>query len=116
MSVRLKFGKHKGRPLEDIPFDYLTWVLREVERLDYWTRQAIEAELRRRIEGTVDERDNHGDGDAADCPRCKAMAQALQKWFREMALKYHPDRGGSNEVMVALGQVHDSLKELMGRE
>jgi hypothetical protein len=37
----------------------------------------------------------------------------IEKWYREVAKKYHPDRGGMHEVMVAINDVHVSLLEAM---
>jgi hypothetical protein len=38
----------------------------------------------------------------------------IRRWFREMCLKYHPDRNGDTKVMQALNDAHDRLKELCG--
>jgi hypothetical protein len=40
----LPFGKHKGRPLADVPTDYLRWVLRET-KLSARLAAAVRAEL-----------------------------------------------------------------------
>jgi len=45
-NVTLRFGKHRGKPLADIPADYLIWVLRNCSRLNPYTREAIEGFLR----------------------------------------------------------------------
>ena len=41
-QVTLRFGKHRGKPLADIPADYLIWILRNCPRLNSYTREAIE--------------------------------------------------------------------------
>ena len=41
-------------------------------------------------------------------------ADVVRTWHREMVLKFHPDRGGSNEAMQAINTAHDRLKELVG--
>jgi hypothetical protein len=46
-AVTLGFGKYKGRPLKDIPIDYLLWVLENFEDLWPSTRRAIEKYPRR---------------------------------------------------------------------
>jgi hypothetical protein len=43
----LPFGKHKGRPLPDVPTSYLTWLAREA-KLSSGLRAAVEGELQRR--------------------------------------------------------------------
>src|SRR5262245_52448610 len=45
-QVTLRFGKHCGKPLSEIPVDYLIWVLRKCSRLNPYTREAIEGFLR----------------------------------------------------------------------
>jgi hypothetical protein len=45
-QVTLRFGKHRGKPLSQIPADYLIWVLRNCSGLNPYTREAIEGFLR----------------------------------------------------------------------
>ena len=45
-AVTLRFGKHRGKPLSNIPADYLLWVLRNCSRLKPALREAIEGYLR----------------------------------------------------------------------
>ena len=45
-TVTLWFGRHKGRPLRDVPRDYLDWVVREVEHPE------LVAKVRRFLKGT----------------------------------------------------------------
>jgi hypothetical protein len=40
-EVRLTFGKHKGKPLADIPGDYLRWALDNVGTLSHAERSPI---------------------------------------------------------------------------
>ena len=37
----------------------------------------------------------------------------LKKQYRELALKYHPDRGGSNEAMKAINSEYDELFKIL---
>jgi len=43
-GVRMPFGKHKGELLEEIPSDYLRWVVDNVEGKD-WLVDAAQEEL-----------------------------------------------------------------------
>ena len=45
-NVTLHFGKHRGKPLFEIPADYPIWVLQNCTRLNPAMREAIEAFLR----------------------------------------------------------------------
>lgn len=37
----------------------------------------------------------------------------VSKWYREMAMKFHPDRGGHHEAMVAINFAYERLKEML---
>ena len=50
LLVRLRFGKHKGASLRDVPSDYLEWLVREPD-MDADARFSAEHELRRRLRG-----------------------------------------------------------------
>ena len=38
----ISFGKHKGTAIQDLPIDYIQWLLRQ-EDLDTYLRKALEA-------------------------------------------------------------------------
>lgn len=38
--------------------------------------------------------------------------QIVRAWYHEMTKKYHPDRGGSHEIMAAINGGMEKLKEL----
>jgi Putative quorum-sensing-regulated virulence factor len=40
-AVQLHFGKHKGKPIADVPRDYLQWSLKNVASLSLEQRNAI---------------------------------------------------------------------------
>ena len=48
MYARMKFGKHKGCLVSELPSSYLAWMLKEVRDLDIFTRRAAETVLRDR--------------------------------------------------------------------
>ena len=56
----MQFGKHKGKPLSEIPAGYLTWILENVPTLYPDTRAAIEAYIGRPVPATS------GEGQAAE--------------------------------------------------
>jgi curved DNA-binding protein CbpA len=37
-------------------------------------------------------------------------------WYRGLVLKYHPDRGGSHEAMVAINDAHERLVALVEQQ
>jgi hypothetical protein len=55
--------------------------------------------------------------DAGGQSRARApldVGAAVSRWFRELSMTFHPDRGGSHERMVALNIAHERLKEVLG--
>jgi hypothetical protein len=104
---RYPFGKHKGQRLGDIPTSYLVWALANVRRLDPGLRKAIEQELDGRNPAEP------GAGRASRNGQPVAWERLIASWYRGLAKDYHPDRGGSIEVMQALNEAHKRLKELV---
>ena len=48
-------------------------------------------------------------------PLGQTLAGDVRMLFRNLALKYHPDRGGSPEAMRALNEFHEHVQELLTR-
>ena len=48
-------------------------------------------------------------------PLGQTLAGSVRMLFRNLALKYHPDRGGSQDAMQALNELHDQVQELLTR-
>jgi hypothetical protein len=110
--VTMPFGKWKGHTLDDIPVDYLIWVLDNVETLSPFLRDEIERHLR----GDNEEysrgyRDGFRAGQVIreQAPRLDHVKQAVQKWHREVSLRFHPDRGGDARVMRVVNELRDSV-------
>lgn len=110
----MPFGKHKGKSLADVPGQYLAWLLREAD-IDRNLALNVAAELERRQAERDDirrratrERDHEPGSAIVDVPAI------LKRWFRGASMRYHPDRGGSHEVMVAINAEYQALRELFG--
>src|SRR5437868_2341388 len=101
----MPFGRYKGVLLEDIPTSYLRWLLDEVD-LRPFLREAVEREIRFRAEECPDR-----PSDPAPVPA--TWSSIIRQWHREMALRFHPDRGGSPEAMGAINHAVGRLKELL---
>lgn len=104
MSVRLDFGKHRGKDLRDVPANYLRWVWENLLDLDWRVRDAVRRELESRGEPL--------DG-PTHCPAPADWSGIITRWHRELTLRWHPDRGGDTRVMQALNDAVDRLREMV---
>src|SRR5262249_34051147 len=120
-SLKMPFGKYKGKRINKLPTDYLVWCRDKCDNLTDELRAAVEEELADRTDATR-EGDEERAAEAevvARAPKVSPLGQTLagdvRMLFRNLALKYHPDRGGSHEAMRALNEFHDQLQELLMR-
>jgi hypothetical protein len=109
--ITMPFGKHRGEFLVDIPTNYLAWVLRDCETAEWWLREAVQVEMERRIHETPPAR---GQRRGEERTGMMQVGDIIKRWWREMALRFHPDRGGDTKVMQAMNEAHERLKELAG--
>jgi len=113
---RMPFGKHRGLPLDELPVDYLEWVL-TLDNLREPFKSAAQAEWVRR-ERLKDEhahqqqqREPPPPPPPAPPPTMKAtLKEVIDVGYRLLALKCHPDMGGQNADMVRLNQARDWLR------
>lgn len=104
--MRMPWGKHAGQRLEDIPIGYLVWLVNECDLKDA-LRNAVEKELRRR------QFDQSGDPVPPNAKPTSISTEIVNTWHRRMAVKFHPDKGGSHEAMKAVNFGRDLLVQLM---
>jgi uncharacterized protein (DUF3820 family) len=99
----MPFGKHAGERVEDLPTDYLHWCLKNVAKLDPRLRKAMETTL-----------GMPASQPAADIkPVVAKVEDRLKMWYRRATMKYHPDRGGSNEIQRVVNECYESLSEVI---
>lgn len=96
--MKMPFGKHRGGQVEDIPHDYLLWVLDNVKKLSPTLRSEIYCVLE--ITGRR--------GPA----KTSLSTDVAGEWYRRMAREFHPDARGSHEAMVAVNRGREVLLEL----
>jgi hypothetical protein len=101
----MPFGKHKGEYLCEIPADYLRWVLLNCTRISAYLRQAIATELAGRGAPPPP-------GPTPPSNQVALTSALVRTWPREMIMRFHPDRGGSNEAMQAINHAHDRFRQL----
>lgn len=91
----LRFGKYKGYDLSEVPDDYLRWLISTQEkRLDEYRHE-------------LDRRNAMRDAKLSWAERI------VQAGYRSLAMQYHPDRGGSNELMREVISAHETLKTML---
>ena len=91
----MPFGKFKGTPINDLPHTYLSYALTEFD-LPIELRNVLSFELLDRI----------GFDYSFNVVECEKRYAAIRK---KLALKYHPDKGGSTEAMQAVNEFYDEL-------
>ena len=108
----MPFGRHKGKPLAELPDDYLTWSLRVTTSPSL--RDALLAEQRARRCRSAS---SNGDGPrkSVDSSSPPALRELVERSRRELARQHHPDMGGSTEVMKGINLLADRLLNRNGR-
>jgi uncharacterized protein (DUF3820 family) len=108
----MPFGKYRGWPLDAVPEFYLRWAVENLRNIDLHLRRALREALAEHEAAQAHQADRSQraptGGALIDLPAL------IKTWHREMALRFHPDRGGSHEAMVAISIAHDRLKGLAG--
>ena len=96
--MKLEFGKHKGSDLQDVPREYVEWLV-DSKRKDL---QMYEEELVRR--------------DSVESASQSMVEKIVQAGFKAMAMKTHPDHGGNpdefRELQGAKAVLDTVVKEL----
>lgn len=118
-TYHLDFGKYAGECVADIPTSYLQWLLREqVLRGRPLLQAAVEMEVEarsRRGEGSGQSQ-RHAERHGERQGYTPALAdEVVRRWFAKLSLRFHPDRGGSDEEMRVVNFAHELLKELLGK-
>lgn len=114
--LRMSFGKYRGVLFAEIPTEYLLWLS---GRSDLWTdlRTAVTSELRERLE--FERARDEATRQAAQArnvppPIDVVMLAHLELFTDEgyyrLALRCHPDAGGSHEAMVALNAMRAAIR------
>ena len=91
----IEFGKYKGSRLEDLPEDYLLWLL-DMRKKDV---RIYEGELERRK--------------LAEEASLTMSEKIISAGYRELAKKFHPDAGGSAKEFQELRASFEQLQSVM---
>lgn len=106
--MKMPFGMHKGKNVEDLPTEYLQWL---------WDTVYLHDPLRTKVAqalGLEPETEPRAAPKSSTRKEVLHAARDIVKvGFREWAKKSHPDVGGSNGAMKTLNEAHDYLKKLL---
>jgi predicted transcriptional regulator len=113
LDATMPFGKYKNWPLRNIPDDYLAW-LHEKCDLRWRLRQAVADELERREMEQARMRSEARAANAGPGVPVEQVKHSVRSCYREMSLRFHPDRGGTVEQMQTVNAFHERLLEVLG--
>lgn len=103
----MPFGRHRGQTIDEIPRSYLRWVLENCHSISPHLRAAIADQLGERPQWTPPP-----PPPPPRTPPASALDNLVRQWLRQMTLKYHPDRGGHHEAMIAVVDGAELLRSL----
>lgn len=92
----LTYGKHVGKPVSDIPRDYLEWLIGSREK----EIASFKAEIERR--------------ELVEASSVSMVERLIAEGYRSLAKKLHPDTGGTAEEFTALKAASEQLKAIIG--
>jgi hypothetical protein len=105
MICRMPFGKFRGRPLSEVPTDYLLW-LASLDHLRDPLLSAVCSEIRRREEDDVA-------SEAEASVDATMAAKIISTGYKALAQRLHPDHGGDLRAMQALNATAAWIKEIV---
>lgn len=111
--MQLRFGKHKGKDLTEVPLEYLDWLLTQ-DWLYPNVRLAVQREVDDRVWAKRQQRTTAPSGVKTPREVDPVVAlQVIQEGLRALALKHHPDHGGQTEIMQDINVAVDWLRSLV---
>lgn len=115
MPSKIPFGKHKGKPIDKLPTDYLKWLISLGDDLDKWdVAEEIRQEFARRRQGyKPPPKDEKWEPKYTTISHHEVASQVIEQGYRALSKKFHPDVGGTHEEMVALNRVMEQLRSMV---
>lgn len=133
---RMPWGKFKGDFIADVPSSYIIWLLDNAKVSDPLLLRELALEMTERMSGYIPGankdgsvgdpgvHDDHRRYEAGPRPtppsaprapqsyREEVALQVIESGYRAVAMKLHPDKGGSEQAMKELNSVRETLKNL----
>lgn len=93
--LNLEFGKYRGWDIEEVPRDYLEWLLDRADK----QAEMLRGELERR--------------DMVEAATESMIEQVITQGYRALAKKHHPDYGGDTEQMKEVNAAVAALRSMV---
>jgi hypothetical protein len=100
--MKMPFGKYKNSHVDELPDGYLSWLWENVE-----LREPLFDAVRRELI----QRDREASCRVHSAP-AKVDTGRIKQIYRTLAVKWHPDRGGTKEAMQAVNEFYEELKQI----
>jgi hypothetical protein len=105
--MTMRFGKYRGWRIAELPDDYVDWLF-ELRDLHEPLRSAVDREWHKRFDD--DPEDDYAEPDDFPDQDRALFRELIESGYRALALKLHPDRGGSTEGMQRLNALMHRLR------
>lgn len=106
--MRMPFGKHKGEPVWALPDGYVQWLFfQDFLSSDLESEVAREVSVRWPHVSLALSNETYPDNGV----NAEYMKNIISSAFREVAQKFHPDRGGCCEIMKGINIMHEALQK-----
>jgi hypothetical protein len=105
----MPFGRYRGALLDQLPDDYLAWLL-TLDDLREPLRSAVAREANRR---RTHEWRHETSARLACCPAPDVAEALIGAGLRSLSRRYHPDAGGTHEQMIQVTAVADWLRGVL---
>jgi hypothetical protein len=116
----MPFGEHKGNPIDTVDTGYLRWWLKKMDsdglRAEYResVRAVLEARGDRLPEPRAPDKSTNGIGSARLLFAAETR-QMLKAWYGRMTMKFHPDKGGTDESQRVVNECYQALMEELAK-
>ena len=91
----MPFGKNRGEAVENLQDSYVQWL---------WDNIELRGPLLYEIEQRILEINS-----GREIARAEFKTSPVKAAYRQMALKYHPDKGGNNEAMQIINEFYEFI-------
>jgi hypothetical protein len=96
----MSFGRYRGKPLDQVPTNYLRWVLDNAH--------SASPALRRQIKAILEPAPSPGQYSVSTADDFRQIIKSL---YLHASKRYHPDHGGTHDKQVIANECYESLMQ-----